>query len=161
MTIKGKRSAPINCEQNKKKYNLRRANWDLLRHKYVEQPPLVVGRVDDMAKAMTTKIKRALDVAVPKVKPTSKITNKMWTEHLSVPRAEAKTIPRFYQALKTEEERNERLQIYREAIRIYEQELYQTKKRSWGTFVEECLQLDVWGTPCKIASEKIHPPILL
>lgn len=30
------------------------------------------------------------------------------------------------------------------------------KQRLWKTFVDDCLQVDVWGVPHKIVAKKIH-----
>lgn len=143
------------------KYNLRKAKWDLLKEKYCQQPFVAVGRVDDAAKALTSKLRGAMDIAIPRVKPTLKITNRMWTDRLSDLRAQTRRARKHYQTSTTREERANRLHLYREKKAEYEQELFATKINSWGKFMEECLQTDVWGTPYKIATEKMHPPVVL
>lgn len=35
---------------DRRNYNLRRANWELLKQRFLKQPPVTGGRVDDMAK---------------------------------------------------------------------------------------------------------------
>lgn len=142
-------------------FNLRRANWEMLRDKYAEQQPLAEGRVDDIAKELVKKVKNAMNAAIPRIKKTKKVSAGPWTEHLDGLRTEARRLRRIYQRSVSEDERAVRLQRYREAKATYTAELFDTKMRSWEAFVGECLQTDVWGIPYKIASEKIHPPALL
>lgn len=65
------------------KYNLRKANWDALRQKYAEQRQLGGGRVNDMAKELVGKLRRAMNAAIPKVGKTKIVNAGPWTERLS------------------------------------------------------------------------------
>lgn len=60
------------------------------------------GRVDDMAKDLTSKLRRAMDEAITKVRPTLRITNNMWTDRLSELRTRARRARKHYQASKTD-----------------------------------------------------------
>lgn len=142
-------------------YNLRKANWDLLKRTYREEPLIRRQRADDMAKALTSKIRRAMDAAIPRIRPAATGRSAIWTPHLSELRARMRRTRKLYQRALGEGERAARLEVYRESKNEYEQVLFQTKIRSWGTFVERCLETDAWGIPYKIAVEKIHPPVVL
>lgn len=67
----------------------------------------------------------------------------------------------MYQKSITEEEKQRRLETYREAKALYEETIWEVKVQSWKTFVEQCLQTDVWGIPYKIVTKKIFSPTVL
>lgn len=43
------------------KYNLGKANWKLLKRQYTQQEQIAIEHLDDMAKAVTNKIRVAMD----------------------------------------------------------------------------------------------------
>lgn len=114
-TITSEHREAGNTTVDRRNYNLRRANWDLLRRRFLEQPPVMEGRADDMAKDLVKKIKDAMNAAIPRMKSVNRFLKSSWADHLSGLRAAARRLRRRYQGSIAGVERERSLQEYRQA----------------------------------------------
>lgn len=147
--------------ENLIKYNLRKANWNMLKEEYIAQPPLQNSNANNMAKELVKKILKAANTAIPKIKNTKiKINNKPWSEELTNLRRRVRALRRTYQRSIDPELRQLNLNAYRRKKEEYIALIFETKMNCWERFVEDCLRVDMWGTPYKIAAQKIRSPVL-
>lgn len=141
-----------------KKDNLRKANWERLRERYLQQPRIEAGNSDDMATSLLSKIKRAMDASITKVRRNTMMKNKKWTARLAELSKTARSARNLYQRSLTADEKQQNLERCRTAKREYEVELWQEKSRTWQEFVDECLQTEIWETSYKLVTERVNSP---
>lgn len=147
---------------SKKKYNLGKANWEQLKAEFLPPRPILRGcNVHEEAKHLTAAIRAAMDIAIPKVASAKSVTNTAWKESLTRLRSRVRLARKRYQRCGIYLERQRLLQEYRDIKSEYKREIVQTKAKSWEMFVSRNLELDMWGVPYKIVSNKIKSPIML
>ena len=140
------------------KYNIKRANWDKLKEIFELPTPVVAGDdVDKKAIELTTSIKRAMDLSIPKIKGCNAVINKVWNSELTNARRAARKARSHYQRANTEQQRLYLLDVYRRLKDQYKAKLLEVRTKSWENFVNTQLTTDVWGVPYKLAVEKIRP----
>lgn len=125
--VKGRAIDLGSTDGSGRNYKFRRADLELLKQRYAEQPPIPTGRADDMVKELTRKLRRAMNDAMPRVNRTKKVTKEIGTERLGNLKSRARRLRKTYQRTVTEGERRERLQAYRNVKLVYERELFETK----------------------------------
>ena len=144
------------------KYNLNKANWDLLRNVFNPPDPIQPGQdINAYTKDLTKRIQTAMRRTIPIKKTRTRVTNNAWTDELTILRAETRKARKRYQRTFVHDDRQRLLQTYRDKKLQYQQLLFQTKITSWQRFVERHLEVDPWGTPYKLASRKIRSPTTL
>lgn len=52
-------------------YNIRKFNWPCLRETFINQSPIELARPNELAKFLLAKLKRAMDMSIPKVRWSS------------------------------------------------------------------------------------------
>lgn len=143
------------------KYNLRKANWETLKHEIRIQPPIRNSDANNMAKELVRKIQKAVDVSIPKIRNTKiHINNKPWSEELTNLRRRVRVLRRVYQRTVDPHLKQQNLNAYRQKKVEYTNKIFETKINCWGKFVEDCLGVDIWGMPYKIVTQKIRSPML-
>lgn len=93
-------------------------------------PLVTVGRVEDMAKQLVGKIRKAMDYSISRVRPSLKINNRLYTDRLSDLRTRTRGLQILCQRSVDGVERAGRLREYRELKVIYQIELFESKIRS-------------------------------
>ena len=144
-------------------HDIKRANWNKLKLSLMSPTQIEVGDdVDQKAKEVTIAIRAAMNQSIPKSKAKTKSnTYKPWTDKLQNLRTKARRTRRSYQRTRVEADRLIRLQEYRVAKYNFREELKKTRLVSWQNYVEKSMALDAWGTPYKLATNKIrHPEII-
>lgn len=143
------------------KYNLRKANWLRLKEEYIAQEPVQNTDANNMAKELVRKLRKAIDISIPKITDTkTKINNKPWNEELKNLRRKVRVLRREYQRAIDPYLRRQKLNTYRRKKEEYTSKIFETKMECWGKFVEDCLRVDMWGTPYKIVTQKVRSPML-
>lgn len=147
---------------NKRHFNIKRANWEKLRERMQLPEEVQPGdNVDKKAHEITSAIQNAMRSAIPLLPLEIKVHNKPWSDKLSKMRREARKARTRYQKNQDPTIRTFLLNIYRRKKHLFQQELYNTKIKCWEIFLKEQTTLGPWGTPFKIATNKIRRPTTL
>lgn len=96
------------------KYN-QVANWPLVRQRFVDQPLVGQMHPNDVVKAQTSKIKRAVDASISRIKRSLGVSKKLWCKRLEALKRKARRLRRHYQCSLTERQIIPKLQAYQQA----------------------------------------------
>lgn len=151
-----------NRGSNVRQYNIKNANWEMLRRELVVPELTNPGDdIDSRARELTRNIKCAMSRSIPLKRKRPATNDRPWSDKVQTLRGRVRKARRIYQNTIVAAERERRLQEYRCIKDAYKREVWKVKNESWRTFVEESLVLDPWGTPYRLATAKIHGPSVL
>lgn len=106
MIVGDLRPARVLFNAEVERYNLRRTNWNLLQEQYRNgKKPVALANPNDMAKEITTKLKRAITASVVRIKCATGAANRPWPQQLEQLRKNSRRSRKCYQRSATAEER--------------------------------------------------------
>jgi hypothetical protein len=145
-------------------YNVNKLNWEKFRKK-LKLPNISEGM--DLH-ALTEELENKTIEAIQQTKSRSNVNfNKRngglpyWSNKLEKLKRKTRALRKSYLAARDPTIRQRRLQNYRIIKSEYEKELDEARKKCWERYIIKNVDLDPWGTPFKLAYNKIKNPTTL
>jgi len=126
------------------KYNVKILNIEKIKRNLILPQIEHEINLDELATNLENTTTNAIESSTPPNINEAKKTP-FWTRKLIKLKQQLKASRKSYKVTGDHRLRQTRLEKYRQIKQQYEKEVYNTKKKTWSTFVEENISTDVWG----------------
>ena len=148
--IESNTNANNNTNQRQKRYNVKKAKWDIFTKTLQKETNKneITGDINNMIKQLTKNLIVSADNSIPKTKRNLKIKPQWWTPELDEKRRYMRKKQRLYIKKCNSNNPEEYRQAYNFARNQYTSQLRKEKFKSWKEFTTEGNK-DIWGKTFK------------